>query len=257
MADSSILADVNNMINEALGLKDERFKYQHKKRCLLFSKGETPDLDGEALVRKILDQVRSNWHKEKSSSNNQNWRWKPNTKIAIKNKSREVFLERLIVQTQKGNDWVNQVPVASGLTSSAGGRRAIDLVHRGEDGWYELIELKADHRGGTPLFAAMEILQYGALYIFSREKAQDLGYTKNDILDAKGIHLRVLAPADYYEPYNLAWLEKSINRGLTSFLAKSNFKMDFKMDFKFETLSLSLIRSSPQWVQGGPKRTSP
>ena len=243
MADSSILADVDNVINEALGLKDERFKYQHKKRCLLFSNGQTPDLDGEALVRKILDQIKSNWHKGKSRSDNQNWRWQPNIEIDEKNNSREVFLERLIVKTQVGKDWVNQVPVASGLTSSPGGRRAIDLVHRGEDGWYELIELKADHRGGTPLFAAMEILQYGALYIFSRKNAQDLGYAKNDILDAKGIHLRVLAPADYYEPYYLSWLGESINRGLTSFLANSNFKMDFK----FETLSLSLIRSSPQW----------
>ena len=253
MADSSILADVDNVINEALGLKDERFKYQHKKTCLLFSEGKTPDLDGNALVLKILDQIQSNWHKGESRSDNQNWRWQPNIEINEKNNSREVFLERLIVKTQVGKDWVNQVPVASGLTSSAGGRRAIDLVHKSEDDWYELIELKADHRGGTPLFAVMEILQYGVLYIFSRKNAQTLGYTKKGILDANGIHLRVLAPADYYEPYNLSRLEKSIDRGLTSFLAKSNFKMDFK----FETLSLSLIRSSPQWVQGGPKRTSP
>ena len=119
-------------------------------------------------------------------------------------------------------------------------------------GWYELIELKTDDGGGTPLFAAMEILQYGVLYIFSRENAQKLGYEGVELLKAKGIHLRVLAPADYYAPYNLSWLEKSIDRGLTSFLSKFNFKMDFK----FETLSLTLTRSSP-WVTGGPKRSSP
>ena len=120
-------------------------------------------------------------------------------------------------------------------------------------GWYELIELKTDDGGGTPLFAAMEILQYGVLYIFSREKFQELGYHGIELLNAKGIHLRVLAPADYYAPYNLSWLEKSINKGLASFLTKFNFKMDFK----FDTLSLTPTRSSPLWVPGGPKRTLP
>ena len=258
MSNSSILAGVDILIDEALGLKNSPFKYKHKKRCQLFSKGIAPDLDGKVLIDKIFDRIQSNWHKGKSRSNNQNWRWKPNPEINDKNKSREVFLERLIVKTQVGADWVNQVPVASGLTSRGGGRRAIDLVHRGENGWYELIELKVDHRGGTPLFAAMEILQYGVLYIFSREKAQELGYDRIELLKAKGVHLRVLAPADYYAPdslsapYNLSWLKNSIDRGLASFLTKFNFKMDFK----FETLSLTLTRSSP-WVTGGLKRTSP
>lgn len=252
MSDSSILAGVDNLIDEALGLKNSPFKYKHKKRCQLFSKGIAPDLDGKVLIEKIFDQIQSNWHKGKSRSNNQNWRWKSNSKMDQKNKSREVYLERLIVEMQDGDDWVNQVPVASGLTSSAGGRRAIDLAHRGRDGWYELIELKVDHRGGTPLFAVMEILQYGVLYIFSRKRHKELGYAENELLNAKGIHLSVLAPADYYAPYNLSWLEKSIDRGLASFLTKFNFKMDFK----FETLSLTPTRSST-WASGGPKRTSP
>lgn len=252
MSNSSILTGVDNVIDEVLGLKNSHLKYKHKERCQLFSKGTAPDLDGTVLIGKILDRIQSNWHKGKSRSNNQNWRWKQNNEIADKNNSREVFLERLIINTQVGTDWVNQVPVASGLTSEGGGRRAIDLVHRGEKDWYEFIELKVDHRGGSPLFAAMEILQYGVLYIFSRENAQKLGYEGVELLKAKGIHLRVLAPADYYAPYNLSWLEKSIDRGLTSFLSKFNFKMDFK----FETLSLTLTRSSP-WVTGGPKRSSP
>ena len=144
MPDSSILTDVGKVIDEALGLKNSRFKYQHKKSCQLFSKGPAPDLDRTDLIGKIFDRIQSNWHKGKSRSNNQNWRWKPNPEIADENTSREVFLERLIIKTQVGADWVNQVPVASGLTSRGGGRRAIDLVHRGENDWYELIELKLD-----------------------------------------------------------------------------------------------------------------
>lgn len=245
MTDSSILADVNKLIDEALGLKKERIKYQHKKRCQLLSKGKKPDFDGKALIQKILTQVELNWHKGKSRSN-QNWRWKKNTEIDPKNTSQEVVLERWIVRTTEC-DWWNQVPVASGLTRSAGGRQAMDLVHKCGDGWYDFIELKVDEGGGTPLFAAMEILQYGVLYIFSRENAQTLGYTETDIelLGATGIHLKVLAPAIYYKGYDLAWLEKSINRGLANFLDQP--ERGFKMDFKFESLSLIPSCSAAEW----------
>jgi hypothetical protein len=253
MSDLSILANVGDVIDEWLKLKNGRFKHTHKKSCQLLSEGPVPGLDGTVLIKKMLDRIQSNWHKGKSRSDKQNWRCKQNPDISDKNKSREIYLERLIIKTQVGADWFNQVPVSSGLTSEGGGRRAIDLVHRCQNEWYDFIELKADHRGGTPLFAAMEILQYGVLYIFSREKTQELGYDGIDLLKAKGIHLRVLAPADYYETYNLSWLENCIDRGLTRFLRKFNFKMDFK----FETLSLTPTRSSPLWVPGGPKRTSP
>lgn len=244
MTDSSVLADVDNVINEALGLKNERFKYQHKKRCQLLSKGTRPDFDGKALIQKILAQVESNWHKGKSRSNNQNWRWKKNPMMDPKNKSKEVDLERWIVQMTE-NDWVNQVPVASGLTRSAGGRRAIDLVHRCRDKCYEFIELKVNAGGGTPLFAAMEILQYGVLYIFSRENASTLGYKQTEMLEATDIHLKVLAPANYYKGYDLSWLSKSINSGLAKFLAQG--ERGFKMDFKFESLWLIPSCSPVTW----------
>jgi len=214
------------------------------RRVVAFA-GTAPDLDGKALIEKILDRVQSNWHKGKSRSN-ENWRWRKNINLAQENKSREVVLERLIVRTTE-DDWVNQVPIASGLTRSGGGRRAIDLVHRCGNGWYEFIELKVDERGGTPLFAAIEILQYGILYIFSRENAQTLGYKEIDegLLGATGIHPRVLAPATYYAEYNLSWLEKSINSGLGNFLAQR--RLGFKMDFKFETLSLIPSCSPVTW----------
>ena len=246
MRDSSILASVDNIIDEALGLKNERSKYKHKKRCLLLSKQPKPDLNGKELIQKILDQINMNWHQGKSHSNDQNWRWKKNPLTHKRNTSREVVLERWIVRTTD-DDWVNQVPVASGLSPSAGGRRAIDLVHRCGNGWYDFIELKVDEGGGTPLFAAMEILQYGVLYIFSRENARPLGYKEADkeLLRAAGIHLRVLAPAKYYERYELSWLEKRINSGLASFLAQPD--RGFKMDFKFETLSLIPSRSLVEW----------
>lgn len=247
MSDSSILAGVDDVIDKALGLENERFKYHHKKSCQLFSNVAPPDIDGKALIQNILDQVNSNWHQKKSRSSGENWRWQKNPDISPKNKSQEVVLERWIVRTTD-DDWVNQVPVASGLTRSAGGRRAVDLVHRCGNGSYELIELKVDEGGGTPLFAAMEILQYGILYFFSRKNELALGYTETakELLAATRIHLKVLAPASYYDGYDLAWLEKSINSGLDNFL--DGGACGFKMDFKFESLSLIPSCSPVTWA---------
>lgn len=245
MIDSSILADSERLINEALGLKDSPFKYEHPK-CQLLLKGSEADFKGEELIRKILDQVESNWHGGKSRSNNQNWRWKKNPDIDPKNPSQEVILERWIVRTTD-NDWVNQVPVAAGVTSSAGGRRAIDLVHRCGDKCYEFIELKVNPGGGTPLFAAFEILQYGVLYIFSRENAPKLEYEQTGMLEAAEIHLKVLAPVNYYRGYDLSWLEKIINSGLANFLVQGEH--GFKMDFKFESLSLIPTCSPVTWSE--------
>jgi hypothetical protein len=77
------------------------------------------------------------------------------------------------------------------------------LIHRCEEGVYELIELKVE--SNTPLYAAMEILQNAVLYIFYRERKKELEgevAEPKDILRATVIHLRVLAPCNYYEGYD-------------------------------------------------------
>jgi hypothetical protein len=84
----------------------------------------------------------------------------------------------------------------------------------------------------------MEILQYGVLYIFSRENALTLGYEKAEmkLLEAEGIHLKVIAPSAYYKGHDLSWLQNSLNKGLANFLVRHGY--EFKMDFKFEVLSM-------------------
>lgn len=93
----------------------------------------------------------------------------------------------------------------------------------------------------------MEILKYGVLYIFCRLEEKVLPYIhiheKENLLQAEKIHLRVLAPAKYYEKYNLSWLEKNINDGLADFLAQRKFEMDFE----FVTLTLVSSRSPATW----------
>ncbi len=235
MSAQSIVSGVNRVIDEALGLTGG-LGHHHKKACQRLSKEPPLAFDGESLIRDMLAQIRANWD-QRNSRSKENWRWEKKPDHDPKNCSLEVKLERKIVKSTDA-DWVNQVPIASGLTASAGGRRAIDLVHRCGDGWYEFIELKVNGRAGTPLFAAMEILQYGALYMFSRENAQALGYERTGMLGARGIHLKVAAPAEYYKSYDLAWLEPRLNAGLDQFLARG--ARDFAMDFKFESLEMRL-----------------
>ena len=150
-------------------------------------------------------------------------------------KKLEVRLEREIVGINwpDGEDWFNQVPVASGLINDRSDkRRAIDLVHQREDGSYEFIELKVD--SDTPLYAAMEILQYAILYMFARRNERIRGAaSEKRLLEATAIHLRVLAPCHYYNGYEqLDRLEDEICKGINRFLERE--KITLQMDFAFE-----------------------
>lgn len=260
----NILAGVDNIIDAALRLKDigKRPFYKHKTSCQKLSKSPI-ELNAGQLVQKIYERLVLNWDTAKDHQRSEeNWRFNKQRSIGEDN-DKEVALERAIVNIPKeiwpdADSWMNQIPTSSGFMGPrADKRRAIDLAYRREDGSYELIELKVGESGGTPLFAAMEILQYGLLYVFAREHKEASKFLKRDLelLRAECIHLKVLAPPVYYKGYDFAWLEKDINRGLVNF--RSQRKFSFEIDFKFETLSLTLTRSSPLWVPGGPKRTSP
>ena len=171
--------------------------------------------------------------------------------LADQNKSPEVCLERAIVRTMKTLEpkrlsWVNQVPIASGLVNATADRsRKIDLVHILGGGTFEFIELKV--RSDTPLFAAMEILKYGLVYAFCRYagRVQQSIFKDPELREAKRINLRVLAPAAYYENYDLSWLEVSLNEGLAAFCVAQRLKCD--LHFAFEPLTF-VARTPVSWV---------
>ena len=237
----SILKDVGEIIDEALGLTNcgigKKPHYKHKASCQRLSEFLPPTFDATALIEKIYAQVICNWKKGVNYElSTENWRFESRTNIDARNDDPEIKLERAIVntQTQLPANWANQIPTSSGLVGPrADKHRNIDLIHRREDGAYEFIELKVD--SDTPLYAAMEILQYAVLYIFYRENEQEMkwGSANQKLLrEATVIHLRVLAPCSYYEGYNLEWLEESICNGLKAFLAGRTPKL--QMDFRFD-----------------------
>jgi hypothetical protein len=129
------------------------------------------------------------------------------------------------------------IPVASGVLPDVdeGGRR-IDLACRCANGDYEFLELKLGRHCDTPLHAAVELLGYGLIYLFSREHGNRLGYDPlNPLLTATRIRLRVVAPFESYLPGSLFAFEVEVNRGLRD-LVSARFPGRLVMDFRFERL---------------------
>lgn len=191
-----------------------------------------PDRSATELSQNIHRKIADNFRNAKRrSTSKQLWRWKQN--IGGKLGVGEVGLERSIIGLNSNSkDWVNQVPVASGLCgSNADRKRSIDLVRKRGDCEFDFIELKLDDK--NPLFAAMEILCYGVLYLFCRRNNKDIPFAPGSQLrDAKIVHLCVLAPAKFYpadERESLAKFETLLSRGVKEF-AKDEVEMDFRFD---------------------------
>jgi hypothetical protein len=259
----SIFDGVDALIDSALHLTGDAASgrtaigkaphHGHSLSCQRLSKNPPVDFNAAALVTNLYEKIGGNWdtsiyHK----GSEENWRFDKQKRIAEKNRSPEVRLERMIVNARHGllpdpDSWVNQVPVASGLVSVTADRSCkIDLVHECGNNTYEFIELKVRRDTNTPLYAAMEILKYGVVYVFCRHdtRVPQSIFKNRKLLEADRIQLRVLAPARYYDNYDLSWLEMSLNEGIATF--RTEQQLSFEMDFKFETLSL-IARSPVKW----------
>jgi len=168
----------------------------------------------------------------------ENWRFEPHPEISDKNESPEVCLEREIVRLRKRSNWANQSPVASGLLGADSDKgRHVDLVREVEPSIaYELIELKwgADN----PFFAAMEILCYGLIYLLFREQ-----FPQEDkpLLQASTIHLRVLAPEDFYRGKRAKSVLKAFELQISEAVRKHAARLGIKMDFRYLRIPFSKV----------------
>jgi hypothetical protein len=189
-------------------------------------------LDGAALVPELYARLEQNLNQSPRTPSLQNWRYQKKLKIDASNPSREKQLEKAIARLG-GTEWVNQTPTSSGLLTSGERQRNIDLVHRLHATGYEFIELKV--KSDTPRFAAMEILKNGLVFLYSRRHRDRLGYSRerNPLLWASEVHLRVLAPADYYRQFALGWLAPLLRYGLTATL-RPEVDRDLTIDFDFQ-----------------------
>lgn len=241
-----ILKDVDKIIDDILGVTSigkTSPHYRNKEACDQLHLHRVPLKNFAAeLLKKVYNQIESNWKGRlyKKHPSKENWRFQQNRNIDKENKSLEIQLQRAIVNINQNmwpdaKNWANHVPTASGLWDhKCDKHRAIDLVHvcpgQNQYDTVEFIELKVDTKSGHPLYAAIEVLLYGLLYIFSRRHLEELEYklTKQPLLQAKAIHLVVLAPYKYYDGYQFDWLEEAITNGLKRFIEPEGYTMDFQ-----------------------------
>ena len=89
-------------------------------------------------------------------------------------------------------------------------------------------ELKV--QSNTPLFAAIEIMKYGLLLVWSKNHQKALGYESElqPILAASTVTLSTLAPADYYISLDLTNLASALNDGLAEFGKRYDLNLGFE-----------------------------
>jgi hypothetical protein len=253
---ASILDGVDAIIDRHLGCLDIGTSAPHfanKTACLRLSTTPLPGLHAADLIREIGRAIQANWLQSDRRANQPtmaNWRFEAQLHSAKYNKSAEKILEKAIARILP--DWVNQVPTASGLVSPRRDRhRNIDLVHRVSPDEFEFVELKID--SDNPLMAAMELLQYFALFLFARQ-AFPAFTAQREVLNARIVHLSVLAPQHFYHEYDLRWLEQELGRGLAEVATDRGVSIDFRfLACPARLLNDTMMaRNSPRWIAEKP-----
>ena len=287
-----ILADVHKFIDNKLGLEkvgttSPRFRYIES--CQQLSGKQPAGFRGVDFVRGIFQGIEANWKGGNGSAKNFRWEPHPNLSVGKTGKGHtgaEVPFERALIilsELKHGyglGSWTNQVPVASGLVLGAGGNggkkranpgvRAIDLIHRSCDGTsYDFIELKmpGEDSSETPLYAAIELLVYGLLYIFSRTHMRELEEMRKELKKnsnegmlsnaTKRVNLYVIAPEKFYDATDLSWLESELDEGLGEFLKADHSELDLQMHFRFENCAIEFLKEDPTSGHGLMLRFEP
>jgi hypothetical protein len=230
-----ILAGVGEIVDRALGVSDIGGTTPHYRHLTAYrTVANGPAIEGTSLLDAMFRRIVANWLGNPCRGG-ENWRWEKNPYIDEHNSSPEKRFEKAVAA--ECGEWYNMIPVASGVVPEAqeGGRR-IDLARQCGAGWFELVELKVGDHCNTPLHAAVEIIGYGLIYLFSRVYLKELGYNpRNIMLSANRITLKVLAPRISYLQGSLAGFESELNRGLIQLMCSQNVA-GLTMDFRFEQL---------------------
>ena len=250
----SILKGIDELVDGWLEVapKGQPPHYRHRAAANELTRREAPISGTAAFLEASYEQIHANWMAAidagYTNPSKENWRWKRHQSLGADNSSPELTLERAIVVTC-GEDWSNQMPTASGLVGSATDKRsAVDLVLREDPTNYSFIELKVN--SDTPLFAAIEILKYGLLFVWSKNNQEALGYDaeQQPILAADTVTLATLAPPEYYSQFDLANVAAALNDGVVEFGKRYGLSLRFdfcQLGMEFDpTLESDAVRSS-------------
>lgn len=227
---TDLFAGVEETIDKRLDLK----KYRTLTAARQVAARKPLCLDGIEFVSAVFELLDENWLRTcceaRKPPSKENFRWhKPKLLISDHNKSPEVSLERAFIQAcarTENKTWSNQIPVISGVAGSRAFKRfAIDLVCRRGSVDFEFIELKLI--SDTPLFAAIEILLYGILWLLSRRDSERLGYSTNPIVAASSLQLSILAPLEFYADSDLREFFTTLDIGIRALGAQHDVRMGF------------------------------
>ena len=206
--------------------------YRYRAAANELTRRTMPIAGTRAFLDAAYAQIHQNWldaiDAGYTNPSKENWRWKRNLNMSPKNKSPETKLEKAVIDAC-GDNWSNQIPVGSGLVGPNADRRvAIDLAHRKDPSTFSLIELKV--ASDNPLFAAIEILMYGLVFVWSKSNQEKLGYDlkTQPVLAANDITLAVLAPGSYYDGCDLTELGSALNNALGEFGAQYGLALRFE-----------------------------
>ena len=230
----SILAGTGTLVDDWLKIekKGKPPHYRHRSAANELTRRTAPIKGTQDFLEACYWQIHNNWltaiEAGYSRPSRQNWRWKRHLAVSPGNNSPELLLERAIVNAC-GDNWSNQMPTASGLVGPATDKRAaVDLVYRQDSAAYSLVELKID--SDNPLFAAIEILLYGLLFIWSKNNQEELDYDVQvqPLLAADTVLLSVLAPTNYYHSFDLTTLAVALHSGLVDFGQQHRLNLSFE-----------------------------
>ena len=239
----SILDGIGGLVDEWLQIKPKGKPpyYRHRSAALDLSRRKTPITGTLDFLEASHTQLHDNWRAAieagYSNPSKENWRWKRHLDLSPQNTSPELKLERSIIRAC-GDRWSNQMPTASGLVGPATDKRAaVDLVYRKDPSTCSFVELKVS--SDNPLFAAIEILMYGLLFVWSKENQESLSYDTRSqpVLAANTLTLAVLAPGDYYRGFDLQNLASALDDGLAEF----GKRYGLALGFRFHQINMDLV----------------
>jgi len=248
---ASILDRTDELIDDWLGLEFQAQGALYKCKQAWIDCSEMQPSGGCDFVRSFIQAVDENCRNRTrpQDPSKQNWRFEPRPNIAPHNRSVEKRLEKNLVRGAPSS-LANQIPVASGVCSDDEGKRAIDLAQRRRPNEYTFFELKVPSNKSNPVHAAMELLGYGACYVAARLNMSQpcyerAWYGKKELLAATVVHLRVLAPLEFYldggRCRSLLGLQTAIDSGLW---CVKDFVGSLRMDFAFEAFPEDFAASS-------------
>lgn len=246
---------------QSIGKNSPHFKNLTSMRSVFSRQDSYPEQKSLELFQNVFSLLQSQVIYETKSGTQEMWRWEQKLEYKTEGGDRkpadEKSLEKKIVKLFQDKSWVNQVPTASGLFHIRQGNLChVDLVQRIEESFqdYNFFELKVLNTSpNTPFHAAIESIFYALLYIFARKNPERYIKYDSEVLKAKNIHIKVLAPDNYYKHFqnnckteNYLWMQRYFTQGLKALLEQQSLFSQLDMDFQFVQFPTDFIWSHAQ-----------